>query len=409
MDDGRLVVIATGWLDKAQRNERSCFIIFSDDEGRSWTRPREIHRGPERPEPINFGGQRLLIVPNDAPGFTCFSDDGSETWSEKKPFPALPDGRATYRHGTILAEGDTLAGVFMAEGAPDPSGWTAGSLIRRSCDGGRNWDEGIWLPRQWQVSEGSLARAPDGALVVSLRTAQAPGMPSYCDHWRRITTARSIDDRLTWTDHQVHFDYGKVHSGLLTLKKRRYPDDLRSADGRAGGRDLPRDRSRAQPRRRPDLELGPPLCALSLGYAPVDAQPGVDRIVRRADFHPLSLPLRRALEQRQFRLGGTGEHFGGDLVATGVAFSRAGWGGRCPLKDSGSMTARRIGSQAWQCLLKGCTASGGLHYYVFLADRGQFCAGRIHSLLDLPYIDASLDEEEATDSGRIARWGRAGG
>ncbi len=105
----------------------------------------------------------------------------------------------------------------MVEGGPDKSGWSAGSLLRRSRDGGRTWNEGIWLPPQWQTSEGSLARANDGALVVSLRTAQAPDMPSYCDHWRRITTARSLDEGLTWTDHQVHFDYGKVHSGLLIL------------------------------------------------------------------------------------------------------------------------------------------------------------------------------------------------
>ncbi len=124
----------------------------------------------------------------------------------------------TTRHGTILVEGETVSGVFATEDNSDASGWTARSLIRRSRDGGRTWNEGIWLPREWQVSEGALARAADGALVVSLRTAQTPGMPSTCDHWRRITTARSVDDGLTWTDHQVHFDYGKVHSGLVTLR-----------------------------------------------------------------------------------------------------------------------------------------------------------------------------------------------
>ncbi|NKB70516.1 MAG: hypothetical protein GKR89_25890 [Candidatus Latescibacteria bacterium] len=157
------------------------------------------------------------MIPNDDPGFTCRSADGGLTWSGKQPFPTLPDGRVTYRHGTVLVEDETLSGIFMVEGGPDKSGWSAGSLLRRSRDGGRTWNEGIWLPPQWQTSEGSLARANDGALVVSLRTAQAPDMPSYCDHWRRITTARSLDEGLTWTDHQVHFDYGKVHSGLLIL------------------------------------------------------------------------------------------------------------------------------------------------------------------------------------------------
>ncbi len=217
MDSGRLVMIASGWIEESAVDERTCFIIFSDDQGYSWSQPHQIHRGLERPEPINLGGQRLLILPNDDPGFTCTSEDGGQTWSAKVPFPKLPDGRVTPRHGTVLVEGQTLSGIFMVEDVADDSGWTARALIRRSHDSGRTWNEGIWLPRQWQVSEGSLTRARDGALVVSLRTAQTPDMPSYCDHWRRLTTARSLDEGLTWTNHQVHFDYGKVHSGLVVL------------------------------------------------------------------------------------------------------------------------------------------------------------------------------------------------
>ena len=217
MDDGRLVMIATGWLEESPTEERICFMIYSDDEGNSWTQPREIHRGLERPEPVNLGSEKLLIIPNDDPGFTCISHDKGQTWGEKRPFPTVPDGRVTTRHGTVLVEGLTVSGVFTTERTSDVAGWTAESMIRRSRDGGHTWNEGIWLPPQWQVSEGSLVRAADGALVVSLRTAQAHGMPSYCDHWRRITTARSLDDGSTWTDHQIHFDYGKVHSGLVRL------------------------------------------------------------------------------------------------------------------------------------------------------------------------------------------------
>ena len=218
LDNDRLVLIATGCMDPSPIAERTCFILFSDDEGTTWTQPHEIHRGPERPEPINLGGKRLMILPSDDPGFMCFSDNGGYDWGDRIPFPTLPDGRVTPRHGTVLVEGEVLSGIFMAAESPDASGWEAGSLIRRSRDGGHTWTEGIWLPREWQVSEGSLARAKDGALVAALRTTQAPGMPTYCDHWRRITSARSLDEGLTWTDHQVHFDYGKVHAELLTLK-----------------------------------------------------------------------------------------------------------------------------------------------------------------------------------------------
>ena len=72
---------------------------IKDAEGQSWSQPRPFHRGPERPEPINLGGQRRLLIPSDDPDFTCRSQDGGHTWSEKTPFPTLPDGRATPRPG----------------------------------------------------------------------------------------------------------------------------------------------------------------------------------------------------------------------------------------------------------------------------------------------------------------------
>jgi hypothetical protein len=141
------------------------------------------------------------------------------------PFPhVILDGRETFRHGNMLVEdgGQTVSGVFAAM---DPSlegvSWAAQAMIRTSRDGGETWDEGVFLPREWDASEGSLTRAQDGALVVSLRCSQAPDLPDFCDHWRRLATARSLDG-VTWTDHQVHFDFGKVHMGLypiITLRK----------------------------------------------------------------------------------------------------------------------------------------------------------------------------------------------
>ena len=216
---GRLFLVGTGWLRNSQRDERGVFTMYSDDEARSWSQPRVIHWGDERPEPLCLGGQRLVLIPRDDPGFISVSEDGGETWGEKIPFPTLADGtnRQTFRHGTALVEDQTITGIFFAEGQRH-DGWSGYSLLRRSRDGGRAWGEEAWLPPEWQTSEGAVTRARDGSLVIALRTAQAPGLPSYCDHFRRITTARSTDDGRTWSDHQVHFRYGKVHSELLTLK-----------------------------------------------------------------------------------------------------------------------------------------------------------------------------------------------
>lgn len=224
LDNGRLVLAATAWLkksgfdDTSEQLNRAAFVIHSDDEAQSWSQPQVIHWGHERPEPVCLGDQKLVVIPRDDHGFICFSEDGGKSWGEKTPFPVLPDGsnRQTYRHGTLLVEGSTITGVFYVEGARR-QGWSAYSLLRRSRDGGLTWGGEMWLPPQWLSSEGSLVRARDGALVVSLRTGPGENLSSYNDHWRRICTARSMDDGKTWTDHQVHFKYGKVHSKLLTL------------------------------------------------------------------------------------------------------------------------------------------------------------------------------------------------
>jgi hypothetical protein len=214
--DGRLVLVGTGWTHD-ETDGRGIFTAHSDDEGKTWSPPREFHRGLERPQPISLGGRKLALIPGDDAGFLAFSDDGGETWKDKTPFPKLPDGRVTYHKGSMLVEDDTVTGLFYCEGERR-GGWTAYSLLRRSRDGGRTWKEGIWLPPEWSTSEGAIARAKDGALVVAMRTAPPDDYPSYSDHWRRITTARSMDEGKTWTDHQVHFKYGKTHSDLIVLR-----------------------------------------------------------------------------------------------------------------------------------------------------------------------------------------------
>ena len=237
LGDGRIAMVGTGWVDGETTEERACFMSYSDDEGNTWSQPAEFHRGLERPQPVSLGGQRLMLIPMDDDGFLSFSDDGGRSWSDKQPFPRLADGRITYHKGSVLVEDDAITAVFMASGEPHgETNWRAYSLLRRSRDGGRTWNEGIWLPPQWQTSEGAITRAQDGALVVALRTAQPPDYPSYSDHWRRVTTARSMDEGQTWTDHQVHFKYGKVHSDLITLKDGRilltYAARLGELDGR---------------------------------------------------------------------------------------------------------------------------------------------------------------------------------
>lgn len=205
MDSGRLVLVATAWLHRT--GEENPIVIHSDDEGQSWSQPRQI---PIFGSLVNLGGKKLVVFDTQM----IFSEDSGKTWSKPKPL-RLPGDKPAYHHGSVLVEGRTVWAVSYTTG--NGANWKAGSLLRQSHDAGHTWGRPVFLPASWQTSEGSITRAGDGAMVVALRTAQAPGYLNYNDHWRRITTARSTDNGQTWTDHQVHFKYGKVHADLVTL------------------------------------------------------------------------------------------------------------------------------------------------------------------------------------------------
>ena len=216
LDDGRLILTAgaslhSGYIEDPISYNMDGIILYSPDEGKSWSQPKmRDHWGFM----VNLGGDHVLDF-----GYgqkIGASQDGGRTWGDYNPIPPLPDGTPTYHHGTVLVEGDVISAIYFYEAKPD-SNWGGASLLRRSFDGGKTWSENLFLPKEWGTSEGSVTRAKDGALVIVLRTGQGPGWEEYSDHWRRITTARSTDNGKTWTDHQVHFRYGKVHAKLLTL------------------------------------------------------------------------------------------------------------------------------------------------------------------------------------------------
>lgn len=210
LESGRLVMVATAWLHETLIETPIC--LHSDDDGHTWVDVREI---PWHGTLVNLGNNHLMTI-NE--GKISDSLDGGRTWRSPRELPLTSYGHAPIHHGSVLAEGDDVYALFFHEGpARGPVGWTGHTALWRSRDRGRTWESPVDLPHEWDTSEGSIARAADGALVASLRTAQAEGLPSYCDHWRRITVARSTDDGKTWCDRQVYFRYGKVHSELLRL------------------------------------------------------------------------------------------------------------------------------------------------------------------------------------------------
>ena len=212
MDDGLLVLSLSA---ESTPGKREGFLLFSKDDGSSWTQPR--HFPGYRSKPINLGGRRLLMGSRT-------SDDAGETWRDLKPFPSkLPGGRTLWRSDmsyTPLVEGDAVA---FACSAPlgDENNWKTGEpfsqgLLWRFHLDTQEWDPPYFFPKDWPLNEGSILRAANGDLVASFRT-QMIGVPIDSDNWMGLATLRSTDNGKTWSEPAYHFLYGCHHTNLILL------------------------------------------------------------------------------------------------------------------------------------------------------------------------------------------------
>jgi hypothetical protein len=230
MDNGKLVLTPQAMLEplsaeKSQDASPVGLLLFSDDDGMSWTQPKRI--GMRRCTPFNLGGEKLMLhgfsADDDSKSYLCFSDDAGSTWGKPEPIPALPDGR--FGHTDVayhpLVEGDTVIFLLWSPVEPGYSNLESGELfteifLRRYHLSSHSWDEPVFLPRKWGLNEGSLIRAKDGALVAAIRTQMVDQTPPD-DHWMGMATTRSMDEGKTWTTPARHYHYGHHHCSLVNL------------------------------------------------------------------------------------------------------------------------------------------------------------------------------------------------
>jgi hypothetical protein len=241
MDDGTLVLTLTAALSGGPAygtdEGRTDVILFSQDDGMSWSQP---HRVPGyRTTPMNLGGKRLLLrgwnsyIDTEDSFCFWFSEDGGLTWSDAEPVARLPDGQGvnTDVSPSMLIEGDTIRFMFYVS--------DTGTMMWPYNHEKHTWGEPYFFPEDWMAfarcSEASLTRAKDGALVASFRSSR-PDIPAPSDHWRGILTARSTDDGKTWTKPDVHSLYGHVHHSLVSFPDGRilmtYAARIGELDGR---------------------------------------------------------------------------------------------------------------------------------------------------------------------------------
>ena len=233
MDDGTLVLTLHAMLRPQSSADgedarATSLILFSQDDGMSWTQPKRIDI--RRCSPVNLGGGKLMLRgfradgENQGPGGFRFSDDAGGTWSPLEPMPLLPDGRPAHTDVSYhpLVEGNVVTFLFWARVGQGHSNWEKGevgteALVWRYRLDSHAWDEPVFLPREWGLNEGSVTRAGDGSLVAVIRT-QMLGTPLHNnDHLMGMATCRSTDEGQTWTQPARHFHYGHHHCSLQNL------------------------------------------------------------------------------------------------------------------------------------------------------------------------------------------------
>jgi hypothetical protein len=232
MDSGRLVLTLSGDLKSEFENEadrREELLLFSDDDGITWTQPRRIPI--YRSVPINLGGQKLMIRGNAGPAHAySISTDGGMTWGNVEQIPPAPDGRECRTDLVLhpLVEGNTITTIFFSSEADRHNQYgkriehgerpvLGQAMLRRFHIRENFWDDPVYLPLEWRIGEGTLVRAKDSSLVAVFRTDMPPYVPAPSDHWDGIATTRSIDNGKSWSEPTHHFNYGYMHTHLLAL------------------------------------------------------------------------------------------------------------------------------------------------------------------------------------------------
>lgn len=276
MDDGTLLVVASGL-----RNEHVCpfgrnVILMSRDEGASWSSPRVVNDSPlddRDTGAVCLGGNRLLLswfttdnrrrleehghldswraglawVTDETAarwvgGYVCRSDDGGESWHRPIKVPM------TTPHGPILTRAGELL-YFGKEFRVDQRGFEAGKgeiAAFASRDDGSSWQELGSVPLHPGTGEGCyhephVAELPDGRLVGLIRFETEERSGEFV-HFSMFQTS-SEDGGRTWAQAEPLGFHGSpphllVHSsGVLigTYGRRLPPFGQRVMLSRDGG------------------------------------------------------------------------------------------------------------------------------------------------------------------------------
>lgn len=210
-------------------------MIFSSDEGKTWTKPIVVVDSPidDRNPAFGEADDGTLVVgfyktatydeqdhynpklDKEMSTWVTRSQDGGKTWSEPARIDCADIGIGSpYGHIIALPDKSLLMAVYGFALRPvgekrDPE--RMHSYIYRSTDRGQTWSRlsEILAPKE-QLSETSLLRLPDGKILAAVRTRGDETLQS-----------ESTDDGKTWSPPQPLAPRGILPADLTLLPDNR--------------------------------------------------------------------------------------------------------------------------------------------------------------------------------------------
>lgn len=227
---GRIAVVmrgGAGHLGLAGRLD----MIFSEDDGRSWSPPVVVNDSPidDRNPALGEAPDGALVVgfwrtatyspegrydPNltdkERSTWVTRSTDGGRTWSEPAPIDTAEIGLGSpFGRMVTLPDGAMLMAIYgfqVRRPGEAVERERHHSYVYRSTDGGRTWSRHAEIgDGRQQLNETSLVRLPDGRIRAAIRARAT-------DLW----LSDSRDGGLTWSP-PVRFAPANVHPADLCL------------------------------------------------------------------------------------------------------------------------------------------------------------------------------------------------
>ena len=225
--DGRIAVVLRGGAPHVGVGGR-LDIVYSSDEGRTWTKPAVVVDSPvdDRNPALGQAADGTLVVgfwrtaTYDDQGrydpklkkptstWVTRSADGGKTWSEPAAIDVSDIGYGS-PYGKILTLPDGAMLMAVYGGPPRRPGAKApdqdNSYLYRSTDHGKTWKR-YARPGPDRFNETGLVRLPGGKILAAMRTQKGG----------EVWLAESRDDGKTWGEPRK-VTPARVHPADLTL------------------------------------------------------------------------------------------------------------------------------------------------------------------------------------------------